>query len=279
MRAVETSLGILFMQPMVNIALRAARQAGEMIVKAADNLELVKVDEKGRHDFVTEVDRRSEEMIIEQIKKAYPEHSFLGEEGGSSGNSASDVQWIIDPLDGTTNFVRGIPHVAVSIACRIKGRLEHAVIVEPFKREEFTASRGDGARLNGRRIRVSGRLEEAGALYATGIPFSDPSFSEMKHYLACMHEFADNSSGIRRLGVASLDLAYIAAGRMDVFWEMYLKPWDIAAGVLIVREAGGMVSDFQGGESFMDSGHIIATTPKLFKPTLKVIAKHLSHVK
>jgi len=267
------------MQPMVNIALRAARQAGDMIVKAADNLELVKVDEKGRHDFVTEVDRRSEEMIIEQIKKAYPDHRFLGEEGGTSGDRSSDVEWIIDPLDGTTNFVRGIPHVAISIACKIKGRLEHAVVVEPFKREEFTASRGDGARLNGRRIRVSGRTQEAGALYATGIPFSNPSFAEMENYLACMHEFADNSSGIRRLGVASLDLAYLAAGRFDAFWEMHLKPWDIAAGVLIVREAGGMVSDFQGGESFLATGHIIACTPKLFKPTLKIIAKHLGHVR
>ena len=267
------------MQPMVNIALRAARQAGEMIVKAADNLELVKVDEKGRHDFVTEVDRRSEETIIYQIKKAYPDHRFLGEEGGTSGNPDSDVEWIIDPLDGTTNFVRGIPHVGVSIACRVKGRLEHAVILEPFKREEFTASRGSGAKLNGRRIRVSGRLGEAGALYSTGIPFSDPSFSEMKNYLTCMHEFADNSSVIRRMGAASLDLAYIAAGRMDVFWEMHLKPWDIAAGALIVREAGGMVSDFQGGESFLDTGHILACTPKLFKPTLKVLAKHLGHLK
>lgn len=267
------------MQPMVNIALRAARQAGDMIVKAADNLELVKVDEKGRHDFVTEVDRRSEEMIIEQIKKAYPDHRFLGEEGGTSGDRSSDVEWIIDPLDGTTNFVRGIPHVAISIACKIKGRLEHAVVVEPFKREEFTASRGDGARLNGRRIRVSGRTQEAGALYATGIPFSNPSFAEMENYLACMHEFADNSSGIRRLGVASLDLAYLAAGRFDAFWEMHLKPWDIAAGVLIVREAGGMVSDFQGGESFLATGHIIACTPKLFKPTLKIIAKHLGHIR
>lgn len=267
------------MQPMVNIALRAARQAGEMIVKSADNLDLVKVDEKGRHDFVTEVDRRSEETIIYNIKKAYPDHRFLGEESGVSGNLDSDIEWIIDPLDGTTNFVRGIPHVAISIACRIKGKLEHAVILEPFKNEEFTASRGNGAKLNGRRIRVSGRTEEAGALYATGIPFSPPSFKEMDSYLACMHEFADNSAGIRRMGVASLDLAYVAAGRMDVFWEMSLKPWDIAAGVLIVREAGGMVSDFQGGEKFMDTGHILACTPKLFKPSLKVLSKHLGHIK
>ena len=267
------------MQPMVNIALRAARLAGEMIVKSADNLDLVKVDEKGRHDFVTEVDRRSEETIIYHINKAYPDHRFVGEESGTSGNPDAEVEWIIDPLDGTTNFVRGIPHVAISIACRIKGKLEHGVILEPFKREEFTASRGHGASLNGRRIRVSGRTEEAGALYATGIPFSAPSFNEMDNYLACMHDFADNSAGIRRLGVASLDLAYVAAGRMDVFWEMSLKPWDIAAGVLMVREAGGMVSDFQGGESFMQSGNILACTPKLFKPSLKVVSKHLGHIK
>ena len=267
------------MQPMVNIALRAARQAGEMIVKSADSLESVQVDEKGRYDFVTEVDRRSEETILYHIKKAYPDHRFLCEESGASGNPDSDVEWIIDPLDGTTNFVRGIPHVAISIGCRVKGRLEHAVIVEPFKHEEFTASRGGGARLNGRRIRVSGRASEAGALYATGIPYSDPSFARMDDYLKCMHEFAHNSSGVRRMGAAALDLAYVAAGRMDCYWEMYLKPWDMAAGALLVREAGGMVSDFQGNETFLERGHIVACTPKLFKPTLKVLAKNLGDLK
>ncbi len=267
------------MQPMVNIALRAARLAGEMIVKSADSLDVVKVDEKGRHDFVTEVDKRSEETLIYHIQKAFPDHRFLCEESGVSGNLESDVEWIIDPLDGTTNFVRGIPHLAISIACRIKGRLEHAIVLDPFKQEEFTASRGDGAKLNGRRIRVSGRANDVGALYATGIPFSSPSFDRMDDYLQCLHEFADNSSGIRRMGAASLDLAYIAAGRMDAFWEMYLKPWDIAAGALLVREAGGMVSDFQGGEKFLDNGHIVACTPKLFKPTLKVLAKNLGNLK
>jgi myo-inositol-1(or 4)-monophosphatase len=279
MRALFKSLGKFNMQPMVNIALRAARLAGEMIVKSADSLDLVKVDEKGRHDFVTEVDKRSEETIIYHIQKAFPDHRFLCEESGISGNLESEVEWIIDPLDGTTNFIRGIPHVAISIACRIKGRIEHAIILDPFKQDEFTASRGDGAKLNGRRIRVSGRASEAGALYATGIPFSSPSFDRMNDYLKCLHEFADNSSGIRRMGAASLDLAYIAAGRMDAFWEMYLKPWDIAAGALLVREAGGMVSDFQGGEKFLDSGHIVACTPKLFKPTLKVLAKNLGNLK
>lgn len=263
------------MHPMVNIALRAARAAGEMIVKSADDLERIQVDEKGRHDYVTEVDRRSEESIIYHISKAYPNHRFVGEESGVTGNLDSETEWVIDPLDGTTNFVRGIPHVAISIACRIKGRLEHAVVLEPFKREEFTASRGAGANLNGRRIRVSGRGPGQGALSATGIPFSEPSFAEMDNYLACLKEFADNSAGVRRLGVASLDLAYVAAGRFDIFWEMHLKPWDIAAGALLVREAGGMVSDFKGGEQFLETGHIIAATPKLFKPSLQVVAKHL----
>ena len=267
------------MQPMCNIALRAAREAGEMIIKAMDNIDRIRVDEKSRHDFVTEVDRNSEESIIKQIRKAYPDHSFRGEETGISGKDNSSIEWIIDPLDGTTNFIRGIPHLAISIACKVDGRLEHSVVLEPFKREEFTASRGDGAMLNGRRLRVSGRRSDDGALYATGIPFNAPAFDDMNNYLKTMREFANNSSGVRRLGVASLDLAYVAAGRMDVFWEMHLKPWDIAAGTLLVREAGGMVSDFQGGENFLESGHILACTPKLFKSSLQVISKHLGHLK
>ena len=187
--------------------------------------------------------------------------------------------WIIYPIDGTTNFVHGIPYVSVSIACIIKGKLEHAVVVEPFSHDEFTASRGSGTRLNGRRIRVSGKTEKEGALYATGIPFNDPSFKNMSEYLNCLYEFAENSRGVRRMGVASLDLAYVAAGRFDVFFEMYLKPWDIAAGALLVREAGGFVSDFEGGENFLSTGHVLASTPKLFKPSLQTISKHLSNLK
>ena len=267
------------MQPMVTIALRAARQAGEMIVKAADNLDSVQVSEKSKNDFVTEIDKRSEEMIIDTISKAYPDHHFLSEEIGFRGSDSSDIQWIIDPLDGTTNFVHGIPYVSVSIACIIKGKLEHAVVVEPFSHDEFTASRGSGTRLNGRRIRVSGKTEKEGALYATGIPFNDPSFKNMSEYLNCLYEFAENSRGVRRMGVASLDLAYVAAGRFDVFFEMYLKPWDIAAGALLVREAGGFVSDFEGGENFLSTGHVLASTPKLFKPSLQTISKHLSNLK
>lgn len=267
------------MEPTVNIALRAARKAGELIVRATEQLDKVKVDQKGHNDFVTEIDQAAEREILFHLRKAYPDHRFISEESGETGNPDSNTVWIIDPLDGTTNFIRGIPHCAVSIACTINGRLEHAVVYDPFKNEEFTASRGRGAQLNGRRIRVTGRTEMTGALIATGIPFSDPSFSEMSNYLACMHDMAKNSSGIRRIGVASLDLAYLAAGRFDCFWEMHLKPWDIAAGVLLIKEAGGLVCDFQGGENYMESGHVVAASPRLLKPTLKVVGKHLGHVK
>ncbi len=226
------------MEPMVNIALRAARRAGDMIAKAAERADLIRVDEKGINDFVTDVDRAAEKEVIATLLKTYPDHRILGEESGQSGNPDSDYEWIIDPLDGTTNFIRGIPHFAVSIGCTYKGRLEHAVVYDPIKQEEFTASRGRGAHLNGRRIRVTGRTSMNGALIATGIPFSPPSSDHMAPYLACLQTLAEQSSGIRRLGVASLDLAYLAAGRFDAFWEMYLKPWDIAAGVLLIQEAG-----------------------------------------
>ena len=264
---------------MVNIALRAARSAGDKIVRAAERMDLVKVDEKGRNDFVTDVDRASEQEIISHLQKAYPDHRLLGEESGYVGNPDSDYLWIIDPLDGTTNFLRGIPHYAISIACLHKGRPEHAVVYDPIKQEEFTASRGRGAQLNGRRIRVTGRMNMNGALFATGVPFSLPSSAHMEPYLESFKILAEQSSGIRRLGVASLDLAYLAAGRFDAFWEMHLKPWDIAAGVLLIKEAGGMISDFQGNNNYLENGHVVAATPKLFKPTLQVVQKHLGHLK
>ena len=264
---------------MVNIALRAARSAGDKIVRAMERTDLIRIDEKGRNDFVTDIDKASEQEIISQLLKAYPDHRILGEESGYLGNPDSDYTWIIDPLDGTTNFIRGIPHFAVSIGCLYKGRPEHGVVFDPIKQEEFTASRGRGAMLNGRRIRVTGRTTLQGSLFATGVPFNMPSIAHMEAYLESFRTLAEQSSGIRRLGVASLDLAYLAAGRFDAFWEMHLKPWDIAAGVLLVKEAGGMISDFQGGNDYMDNGHIVASTPKLFKPTLQIVQKHLGHVK
>ncbi|HBD11883.1 MAG TPA: inositol monophosphatase [Porticoccaceae bacterium] len=267
------------MEPMINIALRAARSAGELILRASARADRLKISEKSQNDFVSEVDHASEQEILKQLKKTYPEHCFICEEGGRIIGTESDAEWIIDPLDGTTNFLRGIPHYAISIAFRHKGRLQHGVVYDPIKREEFTASRGRGAFLNGNRIRVSGRLQGKGALYGTGIPFSGKPYENISPYLLSLAGLADHSAGIRRLGVASLDLAYVAAGRLDAFWEMYLKPWDIAAGVLLVQEAGGLVADFQGGDHFMDSGHIVAATPRLLKPTLQTVGKHLGHVK
>jgi myo-inositol-1(or 4)-monophosphatase len=262
------------MQPMLNIALRAARQAGEHIVRASDRLDTVVVTEKGTNDYVTEIDKTAEDIIISLLKKTYPDHGFLAEESGIY-NSGSDYCWIIDPLDGTTNFVRGIPHYAVSIACQYQGRLEHAVIYNPVTREEFTASRGRGAQLNGRRIRVSSRTHLDGALLGTGIPFRRHQSDKLPAYLEALGELAKQTAGIRRAGSASLDLAYVAAGRFDAFWEMGLQPWDMAAGVLLIQEAGGLISDFTGGNQFLESGNIVCGNTKCFKHVLKVVNSHL----
>lgn len=263
---------------MLTIALRAARKAGEMIERALERVDVVNFEEKGRNDFVTEVDKASEKEIIYHLRKAYPDHRITGEETGTSGDADSDYEWIIDPLDGTTNFIHGIPHFAISIACLHKGQVEHAVVLDPIKREEFTASRGRGAALNGRRIRVSSRRGLDGALIGTGIPFSGFALDNMTPYLAALQEIAGQTSGIRRPGAASLDLAYVAAGRFDGFWEMNLKQWDIAAGVLLVKEAGGLISDFRGGNSFMDTGHVVCASPKVFKPLLQIVGKHMSKI-
>lgn len=264
---------------MLNIALRAARKAGELIERAAERVDLVSIEEKGRNDFVTEVDKAAEKEIIYHLKKAYPDHSIIGEEGGSQPGANTDVEWIIDPLDGTTNFIHGIPQYSVSIACRIKGQLEHAVVYDPIKREEFTASRGRGATLNGRRIRVSSRRGLPGALIGTGIPFSGYALENISPYLAALQEIAGQTSGIRRPGSAALDLAYVAAGRFDAFWEMNLNSWDMAAGILLVKEAGGLVSDFHGGHDYMDSGNVVCGGPKVFKPILQIVKKHMEHIR
>lgn len=263
---------------MLNIALRAARKAGELIERALERVDVVAFEEKGRNDFVTEIDQASEKEIIYHLRKAYPDHTIRGEETGVSPGKDSDYEWIIDPLDGTTNFIHGIPHFAISIACKYKGQIEHAVVLNPISREEFTASRGRGATLNGRRIRVSPRKGLDGALIGTGIPFNGYAFDNISPYLAALQEIAGQTAGIRRPGAASLDLAYVAAGRFDGFWEMNLKEWDIAAGVLLVKEAGGLVSDFKGGNGFMDSGNIVCGTPKVFKPLLQIVGKQMGNI-
>lgn len=261
------------MQPMMNIALRAARKAAQIIVRAMDRVDRLNIREKGRNDFVTEVDRDAESAIVEILHQAYPDHGIIGEEGGQIFDN-NDETWIIDPLDGTTNFVHGIPHFSISIAFRARNRLEHAVVLDPVRNEEFTASRGDGAQLNNRRIRVSPRIKIEDALLLTGIPYGDVA-KNLDAYMGMLTDFTRQCRGIRRAGSAALDLAYVAAGRGDGFWEFGLKPWDMAAGALLVQEAGGLVSDFAGEEKYMASGNIVAANPKVFKAMLQMLHPHL----
>jgi myo-inositol-1(or 4)-monophosphatase len=259
------------MQPMLNIAVRAARAAGDYISRQVNNIPNLEVETKSTNDFVTQVDRQAEARIIETLLKAYPDHSILAEESGKTGES--EFEWIIDPLDGTTNFLRGFPHFAVSIAAAKQGRLQHAVIYDPIKQELFTASKGDGATLNNRKIRVTRRVHTEGALLGTGFPFrSKQHFPEFQAMLA---DFFSDAADIRRAGSAALDLAYVAAGRLDGFWEIGLAPWDMAAGTLIIREAGGLVGDFSGNDNFLQTGNIVTANPKLFAEMLRRLQPHL----
>lgn len=264
------------MQPMLRIAVKAARAAGKIIDRAFRDVDILPVEKKAANDFVTEIDRASEKAVINEIKTSYPNHRFIGEEFGVHGPKESEYEWIIDPLDGTTNFVRGIPQFAVSIACRHKGKLEHAVVYDPIKNEEFCASRGHGATLNGCKIRVSGQKNMTGALLVTGIPFTPETLPYIDHYNALSKELLlKKTAGIRRPGAASLDLAYLAAGRFDGFWEMNLKTWDLAAGVLLIREAGGLVSDLSGGETYMTKGNLLCATPRIYKEMLPLVKEYL----
>lgn len=258
--------------PSINVALKAARSAGKIILRSMDRLDRLRIEEKGQNDFVSDVDRNVELEIIEHIQKAFPDHAILGEEGGFSvGDENAEYQWVIDPLDGTTNFVRGIPHFAISIACKHQGRLEHGLVYDPVRQEEFTATRGKGAQLNGNRMRVSPRKDLISAVLGTGIPFRSRQQESIPQYMQSLEKLTSQCAGIRRMGAASLDLAYVAAGRFDAFWETSLSEWDIAAGALLVQEAGGLVSDFRGGQSFLDSGDIVCGNPKCFKSVLQVV--------
>ncbi len=263
---------------MLSIAVKAARKAGEFVEQAFERLDLVAVEEKGKNDYVSEVDRKAEQEIIYHLNKSYPDHKFLGEESGTTGPEDAEYEWVIDPLDGTTNFLHGVPQFSISLACLYKGKIEHAVVIDPIKREEFTASRGRGAMLNGRRIRVSNRKSLNGALIGTGIPFNGYALDNIDGYLNCVREIAGQTAGIRRAGSAALDLAYVAAGRFDGFWELGLKPWDMMAGILLLKEAGGLISDFKGGNSFSESGNVVCGTPKTFKPLVQIVGKHLGSV-
>jgi myo-inositol-1(or 4)-monophosphatase len=259
------------MEPMVTIALRAARKAGDLIVRASDELDRVGHQAKGVADYVTEVDIAAEQEILYQLGKAYPDHAFLAEESGQTGNAKSDHLWVIDPLDGTSNFMRGIPHYCVSIACIVDGRLAHAVVFDPVRQEEFTASRGRGAQLNGHRLRVSNRTDLRECLLGTGIPFLGHEQQRLPQYTQTLAELAAQCMGIRRAGAAALDLAYVAAGRFDGFWETGLERWDIAAGALIIKEAGGLISDLNGSERYLDNGQVVCGNPKIFKQLLSTV--------
>lgn len=267
------------MEPMLNIAVKAARKAGEIVEQAFERIDLVVAEEKGKNDYVSEIDRKSEKEIIYHLSKSYPDHKFLGEESGPTGPQGADYEWVIDPLDGTTNFLHGVPQFSISLACLYKGQIEHAVVIDPIKREEFTASRGRGAMLNGRRIRVSNHRNLNGALIGTGIPFNGNALSHIDEYLECMKEIAGQTAGIRRAGSAALDLAYVAAGRFDGYWEIGLKPWDMMAGLLLLKEAGGLISDFKGGNTYAETGNIVCGTPKVFKPLVQITGKYLANVR
>jgi myo-inositol-1(or 4)-monophosphatase len=250
------------MHPLVNIAVSAARSAGNFIMRNLDRIDQLQIERKGRNDFVTQVDRGAESEIIKLIRKAYPQHAVLGEEGGRNeiAGADSEVLWIIDPLDGTTNFLHGLPHFAVSIGIQVRGKLEHGVIYAPCTQDLYCASRGGGATLNNRRIRVSGTKELDSALIGTGVPIRA---ANLDAYLPMLRAVVESTAGVRRAGSAALDLAYVAAGRLDAFWELGLKPWDVAAGLVLVQEAGGMVSEIYGAAEPLDSGNVLAATPKL----------------
>lgn len=255
------------MNPMLNIAIRAARRAGDIITRSMDMVDRLDVVSKTRNDFVSDVDKRAEQDIIATLRKAYPDHAILAEESGQ--HRGGEFEWIIDPLDGTTNFLHGFPQFSVSIALRHKGRLELGVVYDPLRQEIFAASRGNGAMLNDRRIRVSPRKGLEGALLGTGFPFRD--LTHLDTYLATFKALIPKTAGIRRPGSAALDLAYVAAGRLDGFWEFGLSPWDMAAGAVLIQEAGGLVTDLAGGSDYLDSGNIVAGSPKVLNAMLQTI--------
>ncbi|MFM9882010.1 MAG: inositol monophosphatase family protein [Burkholderiales bacterium] len=260
------------LHPMLTAAVKAARKAGSIMSRATLNLDTITVTTKRKNDFVTEVDKAAEEAIVDIIRKAYPDHGILAEESGASGKSDAEHVWIIDPLDGTTNFIHGFPQYAVSIGVTHKGILAHGVIFDPVKNELFTTSRGKGAYLNDRRIRVSGRIGLKASLIGTGFPFRE--IDNFDEYMAMFKSVTRETAGIRRAGSAALDLAYVAAGRLDGFWEIGLSPWDVAAGALMIQEAGGLISNLDGDGDFLNAGNVVCGSPKVFTPLLQLVGKH-----
>jgi len=258
--------------PYINIASEAARRAGDLMLKYRQRLDSIPVERKARHDYVSDVDRACEQTIRDWISKHHRDHAILGEESGRTGEG--DYCWIIDPIDGTSNYLRGIPHFAVSIALQVRGRIEHGVIYDPLRDELFTASRGEGAFLNNQRVRVSGRKELDQAVLGLAFPFRKRRL--LGAYRGMFDALFEKTEDFRRAGAASLDLAYVACGRLDGYVELALEPWDVAAGALMVQEAGGVVMDITGGERWLESGHIIAAPFKLVTPIRHAVAPHVT---
>ncbi|MGB0714115.1 MAG: inositol monophosphatase family protein, partial [Gammaproteobacteria bacterium] len=244
--------------------------AGASTMRHLGRLDTLSIESKGRNDFVTEADRQAEQIIIDTIRGKYPDHGVNAEESGSSQDD-SEFLWIIDPIDGTTNFLHGIPHFAISIALKYRGRLDQAVVYNPATEELFTASRGAGAQLNDKRIRVRGTRDLGSALCATGFPVRKPALRPRQDHM--VKQVLDLTGDLRRAGTASLDLAYVAAGRIDAYWEFGLNEWDIAAGALLVQEAGGLTGDLAGGHDHLKSGDILAANPKLFANFLRSVKR------
>ncbi|MGB5345754.1 MAG: inositol monophosphatase family protein [Woeseia sp.] len=249
------------MHALLNVAIMAARRGGDTLLRNMNKLDKMKIEQKGRNDFVSEADRAAERAVLSAIEKHYPDHAILAEESGQSGES--EYVWVIDPLDGTTNYLHGFPVFCVSIAVLHNGKPEHAVVYDPLRQELFTASKGAGAQLDGRRIRVSKTTMLERALLGTGFPYRDSNL-DLDAYLAMFKKALENTAGVRRPGSAALDLCYVAAGRIDGFWETGLKSWDIAAGALLIREAGGIISGLDGSDDYLDSGHVLAGAPKIY---------------
>lgn len=261
------------MHPMLNTAVKAARRGAAIINRASFDVDLLKVGRKEHNDFVTEVDQAAEQAIIEVLKTAYPGHAFLAEESGASSNlhDENEYVWIIDPLDGTTNFIHGFPQYSVSIALQYRGQLTQAVVYDPTRNDLFTASKGAGAYLNEKRIRVSRRDKLADSLIGTGFPFRGTD--DIEQYIDMFRVMTPSCAGLRRPGSAALDLAYVAAGRLDGFFEKGLRPWDVAAGALLITEAGGIVGTFGGDSDYLYKGDVIAGNPKVFSQMLNLLQR------
>ena len=259
-------------QAFLNTAIEAAHKAGDLMMKYRDRVDAIPVERKARGDYASEIDNACEQLIRGEIQRRYRDHAILGEEQGRTGDD--EHLWIIDPIDGTSNYLRGIPHYAVSIALAVRGRVEVGVVYDPVRDELFSAQRGHGATLNKRRIRVSGRASLDTAILGSAFPFRNRR--SMAPYMEMFDTLFEQCEDVRRGGAASLDLAYVACGRLDGYWELFLKPWDVAAGALLVQEAGGVVMDITGGDRWLHSGHVIAAPFKLVAPMRKGIEPHVT---